>query len=128
MGAIGSKCPSGHTIIIAIHRSIKITEERLCLVTVATYHKLTNMAAISEASDSLERVAGYLSIEFLPDYKQIADRKMNRALNYFTQGYIHNIKCSVIKFKVLVMAKCWRSKIEEKREIGKQENRLSWSC
>ena len=65
-----------------------------------------NMADYAVAADdSLLGIPDNICISFLPNYKKLSERVLKRGLNYFLQGYIHQIKIYGKK----VEAKCWRS-------------------
>jgi hypothetical protein len=46
---------------------------------------------------------------FLPDFESLSKKALVKGLNYFTQGYIHNIKISEAHGTMHVDARCWRS-------------------
>ena len=46
------------------------------------------------ASDSLEKIPDNIAVSFLPDFESLSKKALEKGLNYFTQGYIHNIKIS----------------------------------
>jgi tyrosyl-tRNA synthetase len=41
------------------------------------------------ASDSLEKIPDNIAVSFLPDFKSLSKKALEKGLNYFTQGYIH---------------------------------------
>ena len=46
------------------------------------------------ASGSLEKNPDNIAVSFLPDFESLSKKVLEKGLNYFTQGYIHNIKIS----------------------------------
>ena len=46
------------------------------------------------ASDSLEKNPDNIAVSFLPDFESLFKKALEKGLNYFIQGYIHNIKIS----------------------------------
>ena len=46
------------------------------------------------ASDSLEKISDNIAVSFLPDFESLSKKALEKGLNYFTQGYIHDIKIS----------------------------------
>lgn len=95
------------------------------LVIVAMPHKPTsNMSDLSNViKDSVGYVDDSISINFLPDHEKLSDRVPKKALNNFTQGYIHDIKiyskdCQGIK----VIARCWCSCARVKISIPYTQN------
>jgi hypothetical protein len=40
------------------------------------------------ASDSLEKIPDNIAVSFLPDFKSLSKKALEKGLNYFTQGYI----------------------------------------
>ncbi|XP_060589407.1 uncharacterized protein LOC132744663 [Ruditapes philippinarum] len=70
----------------------------------------SKMAAVSTTTDSLEDVPDNISISFLPNHRSLMERIIKRGLNYYLQGYVHQIKVHIDdKPKVKVVARCWRS-------------------
>ncbi|XP_033729693.1 uncharacterized protein LOC117318872 [Pecten maximus] len=67
------------------------------------------MAAAPAATDSLKKIPDNISPSFLPDSKSLSDKVLQKGLNYFSQGYIHNIKIKETENDVRVDARCWRS-------------------
>ena len=61
------------------------------------------------ASDSLEKIPENIGVSFLPDSDSLSKKASEKGLNYFTQGYIHEMKISDVHGTVRVDAKCWRS-------------------
>ena len=61
------------------------------------------------ASDSLEKIPDNIAVSFLPDFKSLSKKALEKGLNYFTQGYTHNIKISEARGAIRVDARCWRS-------------------
>jgi hypothetical protein len=61
------------------------------------------------ASDSLEKIHDNIAVSFLPDFESLSKKAFEKGLNYFTQGYIHNIKISEARGAIRVDARCWRS-------------------
>jgi hypothetical protein len=43
------------------------------------------------------------------DFESLSKKALEKGLNYFTQGYIHNIKISEARGAMRVDARCWRS-------------------
>ena len=58
---------------------------------------------------SLSSIPDNISVDFLPNCDAISYRAKERGLNYFTQGYIHNINISNAGENVKIDAKCYRS-------------------
>lgn len=50
-----------------------------------------------------------IGVSFLPNNKNLSTKCLEKGLNYFTQGYIHNIRVFKLESRVQVSAKCWRS-------------------
>ena len=46
------------------------------------------------ASVSLEKIPDNIAVSFLPDFESLSKKVLEKGLNYFTQGYIRNIKIS----------------------------------
>jgi hypothetical protein len=61
------------------------------------------------ASNSLEKIPDNIAVSFLPDFESLSKKALEKGLNYFTQGYIHNIKNSEARGTMRVDARCWRS-------------------
>ena len=61
------------------------------------------------ASDSLEKIPDNIAVSFLPDFESLSKKTLEKDLNYFIQGYIHNIKISEAHGAIRVDARCWRS-------------------
>jgi hypothetical protein len=61
------------------------------------------------ASDSLEKIPDNIAVSFLPDFESLSKKALEKGLNYFTQGYIHNIKISEARGAMRVDARYWRS-------------------
>jgi hypothetical protein len=61
------------------------------------------------ASDSLEKIPDNIAVSFLPDFESLSKKTLEKGLNYFTQGYIHNIKISEARRAIRVDARCWQS-------------------
>jgi hypothetical protein len=59
--------------------------------------------------DSLEKILDNIAVSFLPDFESLSKNALEKGLNYFTQGYIHNIKISEARGAMRVDARCWRS-------------------
>jgi hypothetical protein len=47
-----------------------------------------------ELSNSLEKIQDNIAASFLPDFELLSKKALEKGLNYFTKGYIHNIKIS----------------------------------
>ena len=61
-------------------------------------------------TDSLENVPNSVAVSFLPNFKDISKKALNRGYIYFSESYIHDIKvCGESCGNVSVEAKCWRS-------------------
>jgi hypothetical protein len=43
------------------------------------------------------------------DFESLSKKALEKGLNYFAQGYIHNIKISEARGAIRVDARCWRS-------------------
>jgi len=69
------------------------------------------MAAAAEADTrSLANIPADFSVEYLPNLKSIAERITRKALNLYTQGYIHKIEIFNEKLPMInLCARCWRS-------------------
>jgi len=65
-------------------------------------------AGDADAIDSLLNITNNISINFLSNHQQLADRILKRGLNFYTQSYIHDIRVYSEKSTVKVVAKCWR--------------------
>ena len=51
------------------------------------------MAATARAdSESLLNIPDDISVKYLPNVGSLSDKVLQKGLNYFTQGYIHDIK------------------------------------
>ena len=50
-----------------------------------------------------------LSLKYHPDYNKISQKARQRGLNYFLQGYIHEISIKTDNNIILIKAKCYRS-------------------
>jgi hypothetical protein len=64
------------------------------------------------ASDSLEKIPNNIAVSFLPGFESLSKKALEKGLNYFTQGYIHNIKISEARGAIVAIrvdARCWRS-------------------
>jgi hypothetical protein len=46
------------------------------------------------ASDTLEKIPDNIAVSFLPNFESLSKKALEKGLNDFTQGYIHNIKIS----------------------------------
>ena len=57
----------------------------------------------------LEKIHDNIAVSFLPDFESLSKKAFEKGLNYFTQGYIHNIKISEARGAIRVDARCWRS-------------------
>ena len=60
-------------------------------------------------SVSLEKIPDNIAVSFLPDFESLSKKVLEKGLNYFTQGYICNIKISEAHGAMRVDARCWRS-------------------
>ena len=47
------------------------------------------------ASDSLLHVPDHISPRFLSNYESIGGKSMEKALSYFSEGYVHDIRIKV---------------------------------
>jgi hypothetical protein len=63
---------------------------------------------LSVSSDSLWKIPDNIAVSFLPDFESLSKKALVKGLNYFTQGYIHNIKISEAHGAMRVDARCWR--------------------
>jgi predicted metal-dependent peptidase len=45
------------------------------------------------ASDSLEKIPDNIAVSFLPDFESLSKKALEKGLNYFTQGYVHDPLC-----------------------------------
>ena len=79
---------------------------------VAMPHKQTYKMAAKQTSgiDSLGEIPDNISIQFLPNHQQLADRILKRGVNYFAQSYVHDVRIfTKNRPLVSVSGKCWRS-------------------
>ncbi|VDI62478.1 Hypothetical predicted protein [Mytilus galloprovincialis] len=60
-------------------------------------------------NDSLEKIPETIAISYLPESESVSKKALAKGLNYFTQGYIHDLRISEVNGAVLVDARCWRS-------------------
>lgn len=60
-------------------------------------------------SDSLSRIPDNISLKYLPDQDKLSSKVLQKGLDYFTQGYIHDIKVLELENKIRVEARCWPS-------------------
>jgi hypothetical protein len=60
-------------------------------------------------SYSLEKMPDNIAVSFLLDFESLSKKTLEKDLNYFIQGYIHNIKISEAHGAMRVDARCWRS-------------------
>ena len=68
------------------------------------------MAAAGLASDSLSSVPDDFGLTYHPNYSKLSERAKQKGLNYFTQGYVHDISIFPTESSGLALtAKCWRS-------------------
>ena len=60
---------------------------------------------------SLSRVGMYdnIAVSFLPNCESLSKNALEKGLNYFTQGYIHDIKILEAHGDMRLDARCWRS-------------------
>lgn len=61
------------------------------------------------ATDSLKSIPDDFCVKYLPNSSKLSDKVLQKGLNYFTQGYIHNIKIYNSDVSVQAAARCWRS-------------------
>lgn len=61
------------------------------------------------STDSLDKIPDNISISYLPESDSLSKKALEKGLNYFTQGYVHNIRISEINDAVRMDARCWRS-------------------
>jgi len=82
-----------------MHRSRNDPHNKLALVTVVMPHKLTYKMATDTVSaiESLASIDEDISFKYLPNHDILSERVIGRGLNYFTQGYVHDIKLYVNK-------------------------------
>jgi len=101
----------------SIHRSAIYQLAPPTLVTVVnnpTLSTILNMAdsvasSVSKNFSLLEHIPNSISVDFLPNSKEISSKSLDKGLNYFVQGYIHEIEFSRNQNFVTVSAKCWPS-------------------
>ena len=70
-------------------------------------HNMANNSV--PASDSLIDIPDDISVKFLPNSRNLSDKVLQKGLNYFTQGYIHDIKIYNQESSLQIAARCWRS-------------------
>lgn len=73
-------------------------------------------AVLAQPSDDLRKIPDQISVSFLKEHANISERVLEKGLNYFSNGYIHEIKIYDMKTtsenlqcELRVEAKCWRS-------------------
>ena len=70
------------------------------------------MAAAGPAVGDLIDVPDDISVSYFPDSVAVSRKCQEKALNYYTEGYVHDIKVRVINEKdkaLSIDGKCWRS-------------------
>ena len=60
-------------------------------------------------ADDLAPIPDQITVSFLPNSSNLSQKSLERGLNYYVQGYIHDVKIFNEKNGVQVAAKCWRS-------------------
>ncbi|XP_070548024.1 uncharacterized protein [Ptychodera flava] len=61
-------------------------------------------------SDSLRNVPDDISVCYLPNFQNLSKKSQEKGLNYFSQGYVHDIKINDHNAtEVNIIARCWRS-------------------
>uniref|UniRef100_A0A8W8MB74 SWIM-type domain-containing protein n=1 Tax=Magallana gigas TaxID=29159 RepID=A0A8W8MB74_MAGGI len=61
------------------------------------------------ATDSLKSIPDDFCVKYLPNSSNLSEKALQKGLNYFTQGYIHDIKIFNSDESVQAAARCWRS-------------------
>ena len=61
------------------------------------------------ATDSLEKIPGNIAVSYLPESDSLSQKALEKGLNYFKQGYVHDMKVTDVNGSIRVDAKCWRS-------------------
>ena len=71
---------------------------------------------VSSPSDNLAKIPDQISVSFLPDHSDLSQKVLEKGLNYFIQGFVHDIKIchapntgASAPSGTRVDAKCWRS-------------------
>ena len=71
---------------------------------------------VSSPSDNLAKIPEQISVSFLPDHSDLSQKVLEKGLNYFIQGFVHDIKIchapntgASAPSDTRVDAKCWRS-------------------
>ncbi|XP_061169225.1 uncharacterized protein LOC133178539 [Saccostrea echinata] len=64
----------------------------------------------ASATDSVVYVPDTISVSYLDRSKDLSQKVLEKGLNCFTQGCIHNIRVSKPENRIRVDANCWRSK------------------
>jgi hypothetical protein len=59
--------------------------------------------------DDISKIPEDISLLYLPNHDTISQKAREKGLNYFTQGYVHNIRIMHDNDAVRVHARCWRS-------------------
>lgn len=60
--------------------------------------------------DSIQKIPENIAISYLPESESLSKKVLEKGLNYFTQGYIHDLKISdTNRGSIRVDARCWRS-------------------
>ncbi|XP_078000273.1 uncharacterized protein LOC144452932 isoform X1 [Glandiceps talaboti] len=65
--------------------------------------------AANSYGDRLQSVPDDISIAYLPGVSSLSTKAQDKGLNYFTQGYVHDIKINNASNDLKVLARCWRS-------------------
>ena len=84
---------------------------------------------VSSPSDNLAKIPDQISVSFLPDHSDLSQKVLEKGLNYFIQGFVHDIKiCQApntgasAPSGTRVDAKCWQS-VKKKRRSAQTTSR-----
>lgn len=93
-----------------IHSSDSPPEAPPTLVTVTKSHIMAMPGTSANvATDSLKSIPDDFCVKYLPNSSNLSEKALQKGLNYFTQGYIHDIKIFNSDESVQAAARCWRS-------------------
>ena len=67
------------------------------------------MAEQRDSTDSLNKIPENIGLSYLPNSHKVSQKNLEKAVNIFTQGYIHEIKVYEGFTKVNVSCKCYPS-------------------
>ena len=84
---------------------------------------------VSSPSDNLAKIPDQISVSFLPDHSDLSQKVLEKGLNYFIQGFVHDIKIchapntgASAPSGTRVDAKCWQS-VKKKRRSAQTASR-----